>query len=365
MPAPLLEHLSHQHGLLTTPVPGTVLVLAATVLGVMLLRRLRRGRRPRRLGRLRLTVRVVGIAGLVALSAGAYVNAYAGYLPTVGALEQAVGLAPAGATAAGPVTGGHVSVVRIAAPALGIGGGTTYVYTPPGYDRSPSRRYPVIYLIHGSPGTTADWFRSGRVDLVMDALSAAPASRPAIVVAMDCGGGLTGDTESLDVVRGPQVETYYTHVVVPYVDAHYRTVPDRRDRVLGGMSSGGFGALNVGLRHQDLYATILALEPYGDPGVGNLRRLLGGDAAKFRANSPSVYIRTLAFPQTMNVFLDVGGATGPDVRTVRALADALTARGQHVDFRVEAGQRHSWSEAVAGLPYALAFAEAQLPPAAP
>ncbi|WP_164737224.1 esterase family protein [Georgenia sp. SYP-B2076] len=364
-PQDLLVHLSHQQGPLTSPLVGTVLAVIAAVLTLLLLRRVRRAGGVARMGRGRITARTTSVVGMVALATAAYVNAYAGYLPTPGSLAQAAGLSTvAAAGVSGPartVDAGQVSAIRITAPRLGITDGTTYVYTPPGYTHSPARRYPVIYLIPGSPGTPADWFRAGRADLVVDSLVRAHAMPPAIVVAMNTAAGLTGDTESLNVVGGPQVETYYTRVVVPYVDAHYRTVPDRAHRVIGGMSSGGFAALNVGLHHLDLYATILAFEPYGDPGPGNLRRLLGGDVAQYLANSPRHYIPTMAFPEPVSVFLDVGGATGHDVTNVRALAAQLAARGQQVELRIEPGQHHTWIEAATGLPYGLAFAFPHLP----
>jgi enterochelin esterase-like enzyme len=362
-PAALLARLAHQHGLLTSPVVGTVLAVVAAALTLLLLRRVRRAGGVTRMGRARFAARTVSVLGVVALAAGAYVNAYAGYLPTPDALAQAAGLPHISAAGfsrpARTRDVGRVSDVRIAAPALGVTDGTTYIYTPPGYARS-GRHYPVLYLIPGSPGTPADWFRAGRVDQVLESLMHAHAMPPAIVVAMNTASGLMGDTESLDVVGGPQVETYYSRTVLPYVDAHYRTLPDRAHRVIGGMSSGGFGALNVGLHHTDLYATILAFEPYGDPGVGNLRRLLGGDVARLRANSPSVYIPTMRFPQPVSVFLDVGGATGRDVARVRALATALTQRGQRVELRIEPGQHHTWAETASGLPYGLVFAGTHL-----
>ncbi|WP_185972406.1 alpha/beta hydrolase [Georgenia yuyongxinii] len=349
----LLAHLAHQHGILTSPLVGTVLLLVAVVLGVGLVRKVRRAGGVRRLGATTVVLRGVAATGVVALAVGAYVNAYAGYLPTAGAVAQLV--QPAQAT-----TGGHLSSVQIPAPSLGIAGGSTEIYTPAGYESSPGRRYPVIYLITGSPGTPADWFRAGRVDSTLEALTRAHVIPPAIVVAMGTGAGAMEDTEYLNVVGGPQVETYYTDVVIAYIDAHYRTVPDRAHRVVGGISSGGFGALNVGLHHLDLYSTILAFEPYGDPGPGSVDRLLGGDLARYRANSPAEYIRTMDFSQPVRVFLDVGGATGRDVTAVQALARDLTARGQVVRFRVEPGEHHTWSETAAGLPYGLAFAGDQL-----
>ncbi|MPV87856.1 esterase, partial [Georgenia ruanii] len=363
-PHELLARLAHQHGLLTSPLVGTALAVVGAVLALLLLRRVRRAGGPAGMGRGRFVFRTVSVLGVVALATGAYVNAYSGYFPTPGALAQAAGLS--GVAAAGPggptptADPGQLTTVRVAAPALGVTDGTTYVYTPAGYATSPTRHYPVIYLIPGSPGTPSDWFRTGRVDQVMESLVQAHAMPPAIVVAMNTCGGITGDTESLDVVRGPQVESYYTRVVLPYVDAHYRTLPDRAHRVIGGMSSGGFAALNVGLHHLDLYGTILGFEPYGDPGPANLRHLLGGDVARFRANSPRHYIPTMAFPEPVGVFLDVGADTGHDVARVRTLAAELTARGQQVQLRVEPGQHHTWTETVAGLPYALAFAGSRL-----
>ncbi len=363
-PHELLARLAHEHGLFTSPLVGTVLAVVAAVLALLLLRRVRRAGGPAGMGRARFAARTVSVLGVVALATAAYVNAYAGYLPTPDALAQAAGLSTVAAAGVSrpPRTGdpGQVTAVRITAPDLGVTGGRTYIYTPAGYDRSPTRRYPVIYLIPGSPGTPSDWFRTGRVDQLVESLVRAHAMPPAIVVAMNPCAGITGDTESLDVVRGPRVETYYTQVVLPYVDAHYRTVPDRAHRVIGGMSSGGFGALNVGLHHLGLYGTVLAFEPYGDPGAANLRHLLGGDVARFRANSPRHYIPTMAFPQRVGVFLDVGGATGRDVTDVQTLAAELTARGQQVELRVEPGQHHTWTETVAGLPYGLAFAGSRL-----
>jgi enterochelin esterase-like enzyme len=349
-PQGLLARLAHHHGMLTSPLVGTVLVLLALVMAAALYRRARRAGGVTQLGPAGFTLRAAAVVAVLALAAAGYVNAYAGYLPTPQALAQAAALAP------GPTTGGRLRSVQIDAPALGIQHGETQIYTPAGYGSSPHRRYPVLYLVTGSPGAPADWFRAGDVAGTLEALVRAGRVPPAIVVAMNTGAELGGDTESLDVVGGPQVETYYTRVVVPYVDGHYRTLADRADRVLGGISSGGFGALNVGLHHLDLYSTILAFEPYGDPGRGTVDSLLGGDRALYRANSPEVYIPTMHFTEPVSVFLDVGGATGPDVARVRALADGLRARGQDVVFRVEPGQHHTWSETAAGLPYGLAFA---------
>jgi enterochelin esterase-like enzyme len=243
----------------------------------------------------------------------------------------------------------------IPAPGLGVTAGSTYVYLPPGY-ASATGRYPVIYLVHGSPGSPQDWFRAAQADQIATALIHANLMPPAILVAVDANGsqGFIHDTECLDAPHGAQVQTYLTSTVVRYVDNHFRTLPNPADRVIGGMSSGGYCAMNLGLRHQDVYSTVLAMEPYGTPGTAALQRVLAGNRALYQANSPTSYLPTMRFSHPMAFFVDVGGNSSP--RSARALDHLLTARGQLVEYRVEAGVGHTWNEARAGLPYALAFA---------
>ena len=143
--------------------------------------------------------------------------------------------------------------------------------------------------------------------------------------------------------------------VVHFVDSHFPTRPGWSNRSIGGMSSGGFCALNLGLRHQALFGSVLAFEPYGDPGTVALGILLHGNRTLYAANSPRSYLPRLHFQHPMQFFLDVGGASGHGIAAVRALAQELQRRGERTDFRVEPGQTHTWTEASAGFPYALAF----------
>jgi enterochelin esterase-like enzyme len=395
----LLANLAQPGGFWTTPWPGTLLAVAAVAVlaGFLLLRRWRlTGRlgahrgvhrlpQPRR----RVAVTVIATSCLLGLLAGAaFVNAFVGYLPTNAAIAQAIGLsqvavAPPAPAAPRPTAAqrahlasvsrsgrthsalprqttaapGPGSVVRadIPAPGLGVTAGTTYIYLPPGYSTA-TGRYPVIYLVHGFPGAPPDWFRTAQADQIATALIHANLLPPAILVAVDANGdrGFTHDTECLDAVHGAQVQTYLTGTVVHYLDSHFRTLPDAADRVIGGMSSGGYCALNLGLRHQNEFSTVLAMEPYGTPGIPALRNLLGGNQALYRANSPISYVPTMRFSHPMAFFVDVGANSSP--RNARALTRQLQTRGQVVEYRVEPGVGHTWNEAREGLPYALAFA---------
>lgn len=314
-----------------------------------------RRHRYRRRWPVRVGAAVLSVVLLLA-TALAGINSYAGYAPTIGALPGMLNhnrSIPLSKTQLR-----QIKRFRLGAPRLRVGPRYAYVYLPPGYGKPGNRkRYPVVYLIHGSPGGPADWLESGDLEPVMNSLIEAHEIKPAIVVMPDASGSWARDSECLNQVRGPQDATYLTSSVVHYVDSHYRTIRSRSGRLIGGASSGGFCALNLGLEHLDEYSAILAFEPYGDPGANNIRRLLGGSIPLFRKVSPRVYIPHMRFTHRVVAFLDVGSTRGKAIAQVRGLVDQLRARGQTVDFRVEWGQGHNWHEAAAGLPYALLYTD--------
>ena len=136
--------------------------------------------------------------------------------------------------------------VVIGAPTLDVPPSPALVYLPPAYD-SPAnagRRYPVVYLLHGYPGSPLDWFRAVPTQQIMDTMLADHLIQPMIVVAPNANGGWLTDSEMLNKAGGPQTETYLTRTVVGYVDAHFRTVAARAGRsstpalVAGGLRGG-------------------------------------------------------------------------------------------------------------------------------
>jgi enterochelin esterase-like enzyme len=319
---------------------------------------------------------------LVLLGVGAAVNSYVGYLPTFSALaslltgsgagtgpigQRAVGshvqaLGPTRLSTAAGSNGSQIVQLSIGAPQDGVPPQTTYVYLPPGYDNpaNAQRRYPVVYLIHGYPGSSADWLRAGRAAQVLDLLQSEHLIGPMILVLPNANGGWIHDSECLNAVAGPKVESYLTGAVVDAVDRTFRTIADRTGRAIGGMSSGGYCGLNLGLRHLNTYSVILASEPYGDPGRNVIGRELGGSQALFHANSPAWYVPLMRFPMRTAVFLDAGAEDRVTSRIAAEIARQLAARGQYVALRFAPGVSHSWREARAELPYALVFAQEHL-----
>ena len=336
------------------------------------------GRRSRRL---RAWTLRSGAALALLLSVAVGVNVYVGYVPDVEALRIRLGLgsdraevtqpsAPAqvedDATVASitdppPEGAGAAGQVQIPAPAeMRVPSSEAWVYTPPGFDDSGKTLYPVLYLIHGSPGSSADWMASGAPD-ILDQLITSGTVRPMIVVSPDVNAEGTHESSCLDSsTEGTQVESYLTDVVVPWVNEHYPVAPGRVYRGIGGMSSGAYCALDQGLRHQDLYGTILSIMPYGSPGAGGDAQL--STAEEVEAHTPNTYVDTIPLTEPLGVFLDYGSDEQDDEVgvTARDLTARLKARGVDVLLRTEQGQGHTWTMAMTALPYGAQLFEQQM-----
>jgi hypothetical protein len=131
-----------------------------------------------------------------------------------------------------------------------------WVYTPPGYDDEPDRRYPSIYVIQGYTGNLAMWrnrtpYRQPYVETA-DAVFADGTAPPAIVVYVDAWTAY-GGSQFVDSPGTGPYHSYLCNEIVPWVDAEYRTLPEARHRGIQGKSSGGFGAFITPMLRPDLF----------------------------------------------------------------------------------------------------------------
>jgi len=127
------------------------------------------------------------------------------------------------------------------------------VYLPPGYESS-TRRYPVVYLLHGYTDDESGWIQFGEVNLAADRAIAAREIPPMIIVMPD--GGVTW---YIDDYQGKvRYEDMFVREFIPHIDTTYRTRPDREFRGVSGLSMGGFGSLMLAMRHPDLFAACAA-----------------------------------------------------------------------------------------------------------
>jgi putative esterase len=131
-----------------------------------------------------------------------------------------------------------------------------YVYTPPGYDTDTERRYPSIYVIQGYTGSAPMWFNKNPYrelyPVNADRLFASGDAPPAIMVYVDAWTAY-GGSQFVDSPGTGRYHTYLCDEVVPWVDAHYRTLPAAQHRGISGKSSGGFGAMITPMLRPDLF----------------------------------------------------------------------------------------------------------------
>ena len=133
-----------------------------------------------------------------------------------------------------------------------------WVYTPPGYEKDSSRRYPVLYLLHGSNDTAGGWTLAGNANFIIDNLLAENKAVPMIVV-MPFGHAVpfTAPRE-IQAKNTALFEDHLLQDVIPAVEGKYRVAAGRQNRAIAGLSMGGGQSLTIGFNHLDLFSAVAA-----------------------------------------------------------------------------------------------------------
>src|SRR6266498_4244501 len=134
-----------------------------------------------------------------------------------------------------------------------------FVFLPPSYAKEKSRRYPVVYALHGYSIGAEQWSQEIHVPQTIEGAFALGA-KEMIVVLPDSKTLHNGSMYSSSVTTG-DFEQFIAHDVVSYIDAHYRTIPNRLSRGLVGHSMGGYGATRIGMKHADLFGSLYIMSP--------------------------------------------------------------------------------------------------------
>jgi len=208
---------------------------------------------------------------------------------------------------------------------------TVMVYLPPGYQTDTSRRYPVVYLLHGYGLQVSGWMRIFRVEnglnRAMTGAATGERARDMIVVNPDAYSFFDGSFYSKSATAGDW-ETFIADELVAYIDSHYRTLARRESRGLGGHSMGGYGTMRIAMKRPDVFGAMYALSACcaldkGEPGeqmntagtyttreqVAALRYPNKGTLARAAAWSPN--------PKNPPFFLDLpvkDGVARPDIQ---------------------------------------------------
>lgn len=222
-----------------------------------------------------------------------------------------------------------------------------WTYLPPGYfdAKNAGKRFPVVYLLHGEPGTWTDCFLSGRVEVMADKLISQGRIEPLILVCLD-GSGPNGPrdfTNFCDRPDGYRTEEMIARELVPAVDRTFRTVPDADHRALWGYSAGGYGALNIGFHFPNTFHVLEShagfYQPSGDAKI--MRRVLGEPSRLWNENSPLLTVKTLPERAPLHVYLDDSPAS-PDYSDFQEMAARL--KEKQIDLDLEVYPRvHAWS----------------------
>jgi len=322
----------------------------------------------------------------------------------IGCSAKPPGGAPAGPTPeaaapAGASTPSRVVTEHFHTDALGVDKAVV-IYLPRGYDAQPAKRWPVFYYLHGLGGNETNWVKNGKLDAGADQLGLA-----AIVVMPDgdddfyvdsharidydqCmkdGSGLfmpDHEPHGTACVRTRNYETYIAKDLVGWVDAHYRTLARRDARAVAGLSMGGFGAMELALRHQDEFTAAashsgaIALlyrgpRPFA-PGKTELfsdvagwgkavgpigewiQLLFGADIADWKAHDVVALAGQLATGKVA-LYFDCGTEDDFALQdNVQYVHEALTARGVEHEFFLGPG-KHDFEFWSARVPRSLAF----------
>ncbi len=138
------------------------------------------------------------------------------------------------------------------------------VYLPPSYNTDTTRRYPVVYLLHGYTDSNEKWFGGPNAWMnladLMDADLASGTAREMLLVVPNAFNAFHGAFYSSSITTGDW-EDFIARDLVSYIDCHYRTLAKPESRGLAGHSMGGYGTLRIGIRHSDVFSSIYALSP--------------------------------------------------------------------------------------------------------
>ena len=249
--------------------------------------------------------------------------------------------APAPAAAAhGPVGPGTTSTIELPSGDADGQDRAAWVYRPGVPDSSD---LPVVYFLHGYPGTENDLAGAG-FPALLDAAFAAGV-QPFVVVAPNGQSTIHPDTEWADSTDGKvKLDTFITQTLIHAVEGDHPR--DRAHRAIAGHSMGGYGSMNLGLRHPDLYGQIVSVAGYYH--IDDPDRMGGGTDAWKAANSPDQHVAAGAGTR----ILLVADAEEHDKlimgEALRYLGLA-TAAGQHPAYVLAPGG-HSWSMVAGQVP---------------
>lgn len=253
--------------------------------------------------------------------------------PAVPSTAQVQTNIPAPVAGAKPVTVEHIKV-HGAALEGNLGGEAVdrdvIVFLPPSYEKDKKRRYPVVYALHGYSIGAEQWTHEIHVPQTVEGAFATGAQEM-IVVLPDSKTIYNGSMYSSSATTG-DFERFIWHDVVAYIDAHYRSIPNRESRGLVGHSMGGYGASRIGMKHPEVFGSLYIMSPCcmspmtgGGPGPADQMKERAIEAEKKAAAAKSPM--DLASPGFGAVQFSMAAAWAPNPKNPPLYFDLPTKDG--------------------------------------
>ena len=228
-----------------------------------------------------------------------------------------------------------------------------FVYTPPAYGNGKNTRYPVLYLQHGMGEDERGWSNQGRMNNIIDNLIAEGKCKPMIIV-MDNGniaamfarirppsasnapGAIPATPRIAPVAPNAMAQfgANFTPIVIneliPFIDANFRTLTDRDNRAMAGLSWGGKQTFDIALPNLDKFSYIGGFSGAGMINANSdLTKVYNGVFADADSFNKKVHL----------LWLGIGSVEGPNTKN---LCDFLTSKGIKNIYFVSQGTAHEW-----------------------
>ena len=218
-----------------------------------------------------------------------------------------------------------------------------FVYTPPGYEKDSTTRYPVLYLQHGGGEDETGWPSQGKTNLIVDNLIAEGKARPFIIVMDNGTWAMPGQQRPAAPPAGAapgqrpanwpppgwsdRFRDTLLKDIIPMIDSTFRTVPDPAHRGMAGLSMGGMQTNAIGMEHPEVFAWIGIFSggTVGDPATAH-----NGVMANAREFNKKVKL----------IFQSCGSKERPE--NVKASHEQLKAAGINTAMYVSEGTAHEW-----------------------
>ena len=199
------------------------------------------------------------------------------------------------------------------------------VYVPAEYEQYPDKKYPVLYLVHGSGENEDGWSNQGHMSNIMDGLIASGKAVPMIVVMP------SGDIQtSPDVREAPgEVTDIFAQDLIPFIDTTFRTFTDREHRAMAGLSRGGGQTLRTVSQNLDKFAWMGTFSGFflrGGTGIEDAYNGLFSEPERFNRQMNLLFI-----------------SAGTEERSPAASVETLKESGiNNIVFHESQGTAHEW-----------------------